>query len=174
MTRLSLVGLIALSVLSLAACSSDDDDQAANETSQLNEDLNTPDNAGQPGGDTSAIAGLWDGTLNDDAGSDVLYWNLEANGVLTQYDYQQDGAPGASGENCYIVGDPITVTPENADEYSIANVAVTAVRSGDVLTIVFSEPDANDLDGDGDTTETPTLNWPLFITSSFPDLNACS
>lgn len=164
-----------LLLLFTLGCSSDDDDMTADpaDTSEFNPDLETPDTAGEPGGDTSAIAGLWDGSIAVGEATDTVYWNLADNGVLTRYDFQGDGIDGASGENCYLVGDDITVTPEADDDYSIANVAVTIVRSDDTLTITFVEEDANDLNANGDTSETPTLSWALLTTPTLADLNSC-
>ncbi|MBX2837876.1 MAG: hypothetical protein KTR35_13535 [Gammaproteobacteria bacterium] len=156
----------------LAACSSDDDN--ASDESQFNPDAPETENTGEPGGDISAIAGLWDGTTPVADSSDVVYWYFAQNGVLTRYDYQQDGAPGATDENCYIVGDPITVTPEGGDDYSLFNVAVSAVRTDDQLTMTFYEADRNDLDADGDTEEVPTFTWSLLTTPVLEDLNACT
>jgi len=144
--------------LVLTACSSDKNDPSAG-SSEFNPNAESPANPGAPGGDTTAIAGLWDGTVIGEEAGDIVYWHLADNGVLTRYDYQQDGIAGANDQNCYVVGDPITVTPEGANAYSIANTAVTIVRTGDNLEITFVEADRNDFDGDGDTAESPTLNW---------------
>lgn len=163
--------LAAAAAVTLVACSSDDDNAA---NTQLNPDLESPANTGEPGGDTTEISGIWDGTVTNGATSDTIYWNISRDGVLTRYDYQQDGVEGATGENCYLVGDPITVTPERDTDYSIANVAVTAVRSGDTLTINFLEADSEDFDGNGDTTETPTFIWTIVTTAMLPDLISCN
>ncbi|MFK7997030.1 MAG: hypothetical protein AB8B87_23040 [Granulosicoccus sp.] len=160
--------------VSLAACSSNDDNPEGDDQSEFNEQAPENINTGEPGGDTSAIAGLWDATTLVDGQSDVVYWNLAADGVLRRYDYQQDGITGAMGDNCYLVDDPITLSPEEGDTYSIFNVAVTAVRNDQTLTITFIDPDKNDVDGDGDVTETPTLSWQLLTTPVLEDLNPCA
>jgi len=143
--------LTVVAALLLAACSGGGGNDNGNSTgtSEFNPDLESEASTGEPGGDITAIAGLWDGTTTTGDASDVVYWSFAANGVLTRYDYQQDGGSGATGENCYIVGDPITVTPEGGNDYSIQNVAVTAVVSGDSISLAFLEPDTNDLDSDG-------------------------
>jgi len=146
-----------------------DDPQPAD--SQLNPNAEPSVDDGQGGDDTSAIAGLWDGSILQGDTSDVVYWLLAADGVLTRYDYQQDGALTSSGENCYIVGNPITVSAEDGDTYSFFNVAATAVVNDETLTITFIEADKNDLDNNGNTTEIP--NWPLLSTPQVEDLNAC-
>ena len=109
--------IVVLLVFGLAACSSDDDDdidiEPSNESSDFSDQAPESINTGEPGGDISAIAGLWDGSNTDGEVADIVYWNMAANGVLTRYDYQQDGVAGASGDNCYIIGDPITVSPED-------------------------------------------------------------
>lgn len=158
----------------LIACSSDDDDNGnAQETSELNDNASDTSSNGEPGGDTSSIAGLWDGSVSQNDVTDVVYWDLANNGILTRYDDQQDGAPGSTGDNCYVVGNPNTVTPEGGDDYTIAGVAVTAVRVDDTLTITFLEVDENDLDENGDQTEMPTHNWTLHTANVVDDLNAC-
>ena len=169
-----------LLVLGVTACSSDEDSEPLNEpgeptgsgefSDQAPESIDT----GEPGGDITPIAGLWDGSSTADEVTDVVYWNLAANGVLTRFDFQQDGAVGASGDNCYIVGEPITVSPEDDDFYSIFNVAVTAVRTDQLLTITFLDADINDLDEDGDNTETPVFSWTLLTTPVLEDLNSCT
>lgn len=164
-------------LLTLAACSSSDNDADSTESdasSQLNPNAEQSLDDGRSGGDTTAIAGLWDGTISEGDIIDVVYWFISDDGVLSRYDFQQDGTPSASGENCYIIGDPISVSPENDDDYSFFNVAVTILNSDDTLTITFIDPDINDLDEDGDTTETPTLTWPLLTTPTVEDLNSCT
>lgn len=140
-------------------------------TSQFNPDLEGMVNTGEPGGDITAIAGLWDGTTSN---GDVVYWSFAADGVLTRYDFQQDGIPSASGENCYSVSEPITVTPEGGEDYSIGNVAVTAVVNGESLSITFLEADQFDLDENGDTQETPVFVWTRLTTPMLEDLNSCT
>ncbi len=166
--------LVTAFALGLTACGSSSTSTLATDTSALNPNLPGPQDTGEPGGDTTAIAGLWDGTTTTDGSTDIVYWDLATDGVLTRYDYQQDGAAGASGENCYIQGAPINVTPEEGDDYSLFNVAITAVRSDNNLTITFNEPDKNDVDEDGDIAESPTYNWMLLTTPVLSDLNLCT
>jgi len=169
--QLFLTSLTLSAALTLAACSSSDDPEP--ETgSELS--TNPTEDDGKGGGDTTPIAGLWDASVTEGETTDVIYWNLTEVGVLTQYDYQQDGAESATDENCYIIGDPISVSPKGEDEYSLFNVAVTAVVSDNTLTITFNEPDKNDFDNDGDKTETPTLSWTLLSTPTLEDLNDCA
>jgi hypothetical protein len=139
----------------------------------LNPEAPAAENTGEPGGDITPIAGLWDGTTSVDETNDVVYWNLATNGVLTRYDYQQDGLPTATGENCYIVSEAITVTPEDGEDYSIFDVAVSAARNEDTLTITFNEADKNDLNQNDDISETPVLTWTLLNTPTLAELNAC-
>lgn len=161
----------ATAALLLGACGGSGNNNPA-VTSEFNSDLDIALNTGEPGGDITTIAGLWDGTTSD--GNDVVYWNFAANGVLTRHDYQQDSGAVASGENCYAVGDPITVTPEGGDDYSIFDVAVTAAVTDESLTVTFLEADKNDLDEDGDTNETPVLTWTRLNTPVLEDLNNCA
>ena len=139
--------------------------------SEFNPDLQGVVNTGEPGGDITAIAGLWDGTTSD---GDVVYWSFAAEGVLTRYDFQQDGITSASGENCYYVNEPITVTPESGDDYSIGNIAVTAVVNGESLSVTFLEADQFDLDENGDTEETPVFTWTRLNVPLLEDLNSCT
>jgi len=176
--QMLLASLAMTTVFALSACSSGDDDPQPNDPqptgSQLNPNAEQPVDNGQGGDDTSAIAGLWDGSIDEGETSDVVYWSLSTDGVLIRYDYQQDGVTTASGENCYIVGDPISVSAEDGDTYSFFNVAATAVVNDETLTITFIDPDINDLDNNGDTTEIPTFNWTLLNTPQVEDLNACT
>jgi len=160
--------------LTLAACSDNEDTPPASTSSQFNPNAEPAIDDGKGGGDTTAIAGLWDGTVTEGETSDVVYWLLSDKGVLTRYDYQQDGVASANGENCYVVGDPISVDPEDGDTYSFFNVATTAVVSDQQLTITFIDADINDLNNNGDTSETPTLTWTLLETPSVEDLNSCT
>ena len=52
------------------------------------------------GEDTSAIAGVWDDSHNDNGAVDVLYWVINADGTFADVDYLGDGYLG-SNENCY-------------------------------------------------------------------------
>jgi len=175
-----LTGLSLSAAIALSACGSsgnndgNNDDTDNNNTSEFNPDGEQAVNTGEPGGDTTAIAGLWKDNTDTSESAPTVFWNLADNGVLIRYDYQQDGQDADSGENCYVIGAPITVTPEGDDAYSIFNVAVTAAREGDALTLTFIDADANDLDENGDTTETPTFSWNLSTTPGLSDLNACA
>ena len=168
-----LKGALLSAALGLIACDSSNTEQSAS-TSMFNPDLPDVEDTGESGGDTSAIAGLWDGTIVIDGATDVVYWSITNDGVLTRYDYQQDAAENASGENCYVIGEPISVSPEAGADYSLFNVAVTAVRSGEAMMISFGEPDRNDVDNDGDITESPVFNWNLLATPVLEDLNSCT
>jgi len=168
----SMKTVTAVVALLLGSCGGTGDNNSAG-TSEFNPDLDTPVTTGEPGGDITPIAGLWDGTTSNGDASDVVYWNFAANGVLKRYDYQQDGGANASGENCYVVSDPITVTPEGDNDYSINNVAVTAVVNSQSLGVTFLEADNNDLDADGDTDETPVFTWARLVSPVLEDLNSC-
>ena len=171
MSKANLVGSISIILALLVAACGGGDDGATNSdgTSEFNPDLEGDITSGEPGGDISRIAGLWNGSTNNASGSDVVYWHLAANGVLTRYDYQQDSGSAASGENCYVVDNPITVTPESDDDYSIQNVAVTAVVNDDSLIVTFLEADRNDLDNDGNTNETPEFTWTRLLSPVLED-----
>jgi len=52
------------------------------------------------GENTSAIAGVWDDSFNDNGAVDVLYWVINADGTFANVDYLGDDYYG-SNENCY-------------------------------------------------------------------------
>ena len=165
--------IVLVFAMSLTACGSSTSAPEA-DTSSFNPDLPGPVDTGEPGGDTTAIAGLWDGTTTTDGVTDTVYWHIANDGVLTRYEYQQDGTADTTGENCYIEGAPRNLTPESGTDYSLFNVAITAVRTDNSLAITFNEPDKNDIDEDGDITETPSYNWTLLTTPTLSDLNLCA
>jgi len=175
--QLLLASFIVTLTLALSACSNSNDKKSTS-TSQLNPNAEPSADDGESGSDTAAIAGLWDGSTTQGDTSDVVYWYLDENGVLTRYDYQQDSAQTAgeehSGENCYVIDDPISVTREEGDSYSFFNVATTAVVNENTLTITFVEADVNDLNNNGNTTEIPTLKWTLLSSLAVEDLNSCA
>jgi len=142
MTALTLAPAL-LAALALGACSSDDDGPSgAAGTSELNPDL-TPEGpvSSTPGGDTTAIAGLWDATreitVTDGGetrtGDDIAYVQISDDGLWTYHDYAQDVT---GDENCYRTVGARTLTPEGGDDYSLAGEeqAWTLSASGDVLT----------------------------------------
>lgn len=159
MTRSALLPVSALLVAAvmLAACSSDDDDatDTTGDTSQFNPDLEQPEQpvSGTPGGDTRAVAGLWDASRTDvvrenDAGesitgTDTLYVDISEDGLWTRYDYDQDDFGSPEQQNCYRIDGPFTLTPEDAEnnDYSLAGEddPVKLVIGGDVLTVQFGD-----------------------------------
>lgn len=145
----------------------DTSESATHEEIESNPDLELEETDDPGGVDTSAFAGVWDGSLQRGDALDTVYWELSINGILTRYDYQGDGVEGASGENCYTRGDPIKLTAESGDDFLIGSVATSITRVDDILTITFRESDSADLDQDNDIDEAPVLEWPLsgFITS---------
>jgi len=138
-------------------------------STELNEDLPDTTESGAPGGDTARIAGIWDGSI----GLNSVYWHIAANGVLTQYDYQQDGMATASGDNCYLIGNPITLTPEGDDSYSIADVTATMVLDENTLTVTIVDTDKHDINLNGNLADAPTINWARLSTPTLQDLNRC-
>ncbi len=132
-----ITALTLAAVLALGACSSDDGDDVLDpnasgpgDTSELNPDLGDPDAppSNDPGGDTSAVAGLWDASPDDVAASS--YVDITEDGLWTRYDVPTDGG------TCYDVTGPFTLTPEFENDYSLAgeDEALTLVAAGDVLT----------------------------------------
>jgi len=134
-------------------------------------------------GSTASIAGLYDYSVAfESIVVDTKYWEIDNNGSMTFYDYQQDAV--GSGDNCYIISTGFRVlSPQgnnefvnteyiNADEScEISVTQATITRSETEITATFVDTD--DLDEDGDATELftdilPVLNG--FTTESF---NAC-
>ena len=69
-----------------------------------------------PGGDTTAVAGYWDGTTS----GGERYFVIADNGLWTEYFLTYEGdMPG----NCYWMTEPQTLTPEDpaANVYSLAD-----------------------------------------------------
>jgi len=142
MTALTLTPAL-VAVLALGACSSDDDDTpSASGTSALapGEQPEAPIST-TSGGDTTAIAGLWDATREitvtdgdqTTTGDDIAYVQISTDGLWTYHDYAQDVT---GDENCYRTVGPRTLTPEGGDDYSLSGEedAWTLSVSGDVLT----------------------------------------
>ncbi len=87
-----------------------------------------------PGGDTTAVAGYWDGTTGDGG---ERYFDIAPNGLWTEYFLTYEGdMPG----NCYWVTEPQTLTPEDpaANGYSLADgrvLTLTTDASRTALTV---------------------------------------
>ena len=65
-----------------------------------------------------ALVGLWDVTVAvPGRGEDVQYYDIDAGGALTVYDYRGDGVDG--GDNCHVRRD-WTMTPLGDGEYAVA------------------------------------------------------
>ena len=167
-----LVLFFSLSLLTLFACSSSDTDVLP-DSDETGPDSSLTDDFEVSIIDTAAIAGLWDGssTINDT--TDEVFWNLSVNGLLTRFDFQQDGASGATGENCYLIDEPLVVIPRGGDEYSILDVPITITSGDGALNLVFLEADSNDLDANGDRTEVPAFTWASISNLAVIDLNGC-
>jgi len=149
-----------LATLALAACSSGDDDtsDASDQTSQFNPDLEQPGQpvSRTPGGDTSAVAGLWDASLTgvvseneageSITGTDTLYVQISDDGLWTRYDYDQDDVGSPERGNCYRIDGPFTLTPEDVanDDYSLAGEddPLKLVADGDMLSVRFGDAEA--------------------------------
>ena len=170
--------------LALGACGSDDDDDAASVDGAGTTDPATsgpaPGGAGEtsmpapgtdtdappssePGGDTSAVAGLWDATETSPDGLDdrfrpTEYVDIAGNGLWTAYG--QD----AAGANCFEIDGPYTLTleVEATNEYSLSSEdeGLTLVAEGDVLSFR--------LGADGEVE-----NWPRVQGTLASDLPIC-
>lgn len=118
--------------------------EQAGETSEPAPDGDVPENqlSSTPGGDTSAIAGLWNARTGTPGRLDERYVQITADGLYTEYDYRQDDL--ADDGNCYLGYGPLTLTPEDAttNAYSLPDDRYfSATRSEDssVLNIAFAE-----------------------------------
>ncbi len=157
------------SVLLLGACSSDDDsdmldtsdNDASGDTSELAPDGGETELSSTPGGDTSAIAGYWDGSEYEDG---ERYYLIAENGLWTEYFLNSEGD---SAGNCYTKTDTQTLTPENpaANEYSLADGRALAITSDEARTTLTVDDIIED---------SPTQTWPV-VTGRMPeDLPLCT
>ena len=140
-----------VAVLLLAGCSDDDDGEVlpgdgAGETSEPAPDSDVPENplSSTPGGDTSAIAGLWNASSGATGQFDERYVQITADGLYTEFDYRQDDL--ADDGNCYLSYGPLTLTPEDPANmiYSLPDDRFfNATRNADntVLSVTFNEQD---------------------------------
>ena len=133
---------------------------------------------------TASIAGLWDFShVDPDFGEDVFYRRIDADGTLTDIDFQDDEFDG--GGNCYLVEqDGVLVSTGGnryefrdefgnvaTDDFGNAFEAVTIVRRGDSL--VITSVGSDDEDGDGDVTDTITSTAEL-LTGVDPVFTPCA
>ena len=140
-------------ILLIAGCSSDDStsedegilpgDQSG-ETSEPAPESDVPESplSSTPGGDTSAIAGLWDARSELSGQIDERYVHITVDGLYTEYDYRQDDL--ADDGNCYLSYGPLTLTPEDPANmtYSLPDDRFfNATRNADntVLSVTFNE-----------------------------------
>lgn len=173
--------------LALSACSSSDDDPASlppddasgptapgiaegepdpstpgpdGGTSMPAPDSDEPPLSSEPGGDTRAVAGYWDGTPPD--GDGERYFVITENGQWTEYFLTYEGdVPG----NCYWPARTLTLTPEDpaTDAYTLAD--------GRSLTLVADE--ARERLTVGFVDENRTETWPAVVGRVVEDLPLC-
>ena len=135
-------------VLLLTGCSDDDGDalpeDGLGEISEPAPDSDVPENplSSTPGGDTSAIAGLWDARSGETGQVDERFVQITADGLYTEYDYRQDDL--ADDGNCYLSYGPLTLTPENpaTNDYSLPDdrfFSATSNEDSSLLSITFAE-----------------------------------
>ena len=123
----------------------------------------TSDSALPPssGSDTSAIAGFWNvSEENDNDELDILYALISTDGLITEYDYDRDAA--GSGRDCYLLSTSTLVALGNneyrqSDEIEGGFDTFTAVRQGAVLTVSFI--DVDDGNQNGSTTDVITETY---------------
>lgn len=149
--------LMITTVLLLNGCSSSNDDPDSLTDLDANSSGNTDGESGSsgetsepapgggddqpvlsstPGGDTSVIAGYWDGSQTDE---DERYVVIATNGLWTEYFLTYEGDTAG---NCYWVTEPQTLTPEDpaANAYSLADgraLTLTADEAGTALTVEY-------------------------------------
>ncbi|MFK7890441.1 MAG: hypothetical protein AB8B63_06465 [Granulosicoccus sp.] len=158
------------SLLIIAGCSENDssDDMnpsgdQSNETSQPapgDENGDVPLSS-EPGGDTSAIAGLWDASFVVEGGRDQRRVDISPDGLYTLYDYRQDAL--ASDGNCYFKIGPLTLTPEDpaSNTYSLPDDRTfTAVAEPFLLFIQFADAEQE--------------QWAAVTGDSADNLNLCT
>ena len=146
---------ICTALLLLAGCSDDDSttlpDEQTNETSELAPEGDVPENplSSTPGGDTSAIAGLWNARSEENGQIDERYVEITDNGLYTEYDYRQDDLE--SDGNCYLTYGPLTLTPEDAanNTYSLPDdrhFSETNNEDTTILSITYAEESLQEWD----------------------------
>lgn len=168
--RLAPSSVALMLVSALSACSSSNDDSAPaaladggqqGETSMPAPDGDQPPLSSEPGGDTRAVAGYWDGSAIAPAGE--RYFVIAENGLWTEYFLAYEGdTPG----NCYYPTEVQTLTPEDpaANAYSLAD--------GRALTLV-SDVERTRLTV-GFVAEDRTEVWPAVVGRVVEDLPLCS
>lgn len=171
-----LAAVSVLTLVTLGACSSNDDDDDAGldpgssgESSQVSSPTTAPPEPAEPGGDITPIAGLYNAERTIGGEVDERYAYFDAVGLYTVYDMDQDAF--GSGQNCYRPSTPVSVTPNGGDSYTVGERESTIVRSDSGLSLEFV--DMTDEDEDGDTTETLSLDWPIVAGISVEDLIVC-
>lgn len=157
--RFCLLPATILSLSVLAACSSNDD-PLSNDATGNGGDLQTmptgfPLVPATPGGDITPIAGLYDAQRIIDNETDERYALFDATGLFTIYDLEQDAL--GSGDNCYRPTEPVSVTPNGGDSYTIDKRETTIVRSQSGIELSFI--DSTDEDEDGDLSEALSQSW---------------
>lgn len=104
---------VVMASLALVACGSSDDDTPTDPatpddgTSAPAPDQDVMPLPNEPGGDTRAVAGYWDGSGDD---GDERYVVIAENGLWTEYLLTTEG-DGAT--NCYVRLGPQTLAPED-------------------------------------------------------------
>ncbi len=146
---------ICTALLLLAGCSDDDStilpDEQTNETSEPAPEGDVPEAplSSTPGGDTSAIEGLWNARSEENGQIDERYVHITDDGLYTEYDYRQDDL--ASDGNCYLTYGPLTLTPEDTANniYSLPDdrfFSATSNEDTSILSIAYAEQSLQEWD----------------------------
>jgi hypothetical protein len=169
--RYSFLSAAILSLSTLGACSSNDNDAlpTGDGGDQLTLPTGLPVIPATPGGDITPIAGLYDARRIIGTETDERYALFDATGLFTIYDLEQDAL--GSGDNCYRPTAPVTVSPNGGDSYSIDERVTTIVRTETGIDLTFT--DSTDEDEDGDLSETLTQSWLAVAGIVIDDLLDC-
>lgn len=131
-----------------------------NETSMPGPADDEPPRSSEPGGDTSTVAGFWDGSILD---GDERYIVIEPNGLWIEYFRMYDGDVA---RNCFAYTETQTLTPEDpaANAYSLADGRLLTLATdvvGDTLAVDFDY-------------ENRSESWPAVVGRLPEDLPLCS
>ena len=170
---------LAIVVVGQVACGDSGTTESNDSTIQTTGDTSTPASGDvNTNGATNdiLIAGLWDVTEEGDSGQpDVVYVRIAADGVVTEYDFQQDA--DGNGQNCVIVSSS-TLTANGNDQYSQSDEidggfdTFTATKNGNQLTVFIV--DIDDDNENGSTTDVIETTYFEIVGVDSDDFNVCS
>jgi len=137
-------------------------------------------------GDTGLLAGLWDHSRDTPDGRDIRFFALDAEGRLTEYDYQADAI--GSGADCHVITTTMIVSRGN-DRYdiqdssslpgsnSIDDVLITTANGVIVFRYIgeaFDPTEGGEFGPEGATTQAGvTVTFPAVVDREADSLNVC-